>query len=355
MWFRIFLSRILATFTQHPREIVHIGKDFTWSKKSFVHNFFRIYELIFGRRFGVRIETMLISTSNGENKFTFFTKEARLAHFEANIRDFVRNIKDKILSPARIYFPRLILSTPVGIVFPWSQVLMAIAYDTSLADSNAGTSVTTHTTAGMTITGSNITVALCGFGQAASASYPTTAKWGGSGGTAMTTCSADIWITGAAISTSAWYLDNLSSDTQSGYVSYSVTQSRIGVGMISMTGAKNGSLGTVGTNSSSSVTPLEKPITTAADNSLVVAFCTYNRTDGSTASGTNQTQRFNTSILANHDMSGSTQTTTTAGSYTSGFNFVAATGGTISVVEFKAGAAATVANPYVRLLLMGVG
>ncbi|MDE2020949.1 MAG: hypothetical protein KGJ13_11485, partial [Patescibacteria group bacterium] len=51
-WYRWIIPTIFTWITNHPRELVTPE----WSKKSWTHNVFRAYELIFGRRAGIRAE-----------------------------------------------------------------------------------------------------------------------------------------------------------------------------------------------------------------------------------------------------------------------------------------------------------
>lgn len=78
---------------------------------------------------------------------------------------------------------------------------MAIAYNNSRMDADASTNILVSTSSNFQITGSNITLIVFAFGQAGSSTFPTAVKWGGSGGISMTSASANIWVSGGAIST----------------------------------------------------------------------------------------------------------------------------------------------------------
>lgn len=69
----------MVDITRHPREIITPK----WSSDSVVHNIFRCYEYIFGRRVGIRFEAGYI-----EGMHVFGTWEALLAHIEGMIRRF---------------------------------------------------------------------------------------------------------------------------------------------------------------------------------------------------------------------------------------------------------------------------
>lgn len=78
------LATILATLTQHPRYKVVAGADFQWAKNSWSYNAFRVYELVFWRREGIRKEASVSS----DGSVTCYTWEARVAFTEAKIRTY---------------------------------------------------------------------------------------------------------------------------------------------------------------------------------------------------------------------------------------------------------------------------
>lgn len=131
----------MATITRHPRYMPNVD----WSSNNWTHNVFRAYELIFGRRVGVRAE-MSTTTYRKDGKMThlyqFHTMEAMFAHFEWMIRN---NFKKLI--PSRVYFPQL--ASVTGLPHPHFGVLMAVAYDAvSSGNSTLTTLTTTHTCTG---------------------------------------------------------------------------------------------------------------------------------------------------------------------------------------------------------------
>lgn len=158
---RLFLATMMATITQKPRYLPKIE----WSSVSWTHNVFRVWELVFGRRVGVRAE-MSTATFYKDGKwhrlYSFHTVEAAIAHFEGIIRGSFES-----LIPSRVYFPQLAnMGTPVPSPF---GILMAVAYDA--ASNNSATSKTI--TVNHTCTGSDRFIALMGGGRAtiSSASY----------------------------------------------------------------------------------------------------------------------------------------------------------------------------------------
>src|SRR5205085_12355012 len=86
---RYLLLKIMAVVTGAPRYVT----DVEWSSKSWTHNVFRLYELSFGRRWGIRPEltSALGIDEKGRETVTyqFHSFEAIVAHIEARIRGLV--------------------------------------------------------------------------------------------------------------------------------------------------------------------------------------------------------------------------------------------------------------------------
>lgn len=120
------LPYILAFITQHNRQIVQEGIDFEWSNKSWTHNAFRVFELVFGRKEGIRPEFSAHVDQNGRETIFVHSFEASIAYFETYVREFVTSFK---LVPVEIFIPQL---APVGMPMRISTpYLFAIAYDSS--------------------------------------------------------------------------------------------------------------------------------------------------------------------------------------------------------------------------------
>lgn len=149
------LAIILATLTQKPRQKVIAGVDFEWSKDSWVHNFFRVYELLFWRRAGIKAEaasTLAFKDGKIYELHVCYSWEASFAFFETYMRSLSRF---KIRIPALIWIPALV--TPNGFTFQSSPYLFAVAFD---AESNSGGSnwpgsASSTLTLAHTCTGSN--------------------------------------------------------------------------------------------------------------------------------------------------------------------------------------------------------
>lgn len=135
---RVFLSRLLATFTG-PRYFPEIK----WAERCWTHNVFRAWEWLVGRKYGVRCEVSA-SEENGVTILEFHTFEAVVAHVESAVRGLMPK-----LIPDNVYFPRL--ATPQGMTFS-PGVFMAVAYDSG--GNNATNGLTT--TINFTITGTGI-------------------------------------------------------------------------------------------------------------------------------------------------------------------------------------------------------
>lgn len=152
---RNFLTRILpsifATVTRHDRELV----EFVWVKTSLVASLFRMWEFFFGRRAGIRRESSVAATSteSGLTVITqkFYTVEALLVHFEASVREFLRN-------PYRLEWVQVPQLAYVGAGMrgrPDSKPIfvLAIARDSTSSGSAGGA---TSVTVAHTCTGSNV-------------------------------------------------------------------------------------------------------------------------------------------------------------------------------------------------------
>lgn len=138
---RTFLHKIMVDITRHPREIIQP----VWSNKLWVHNIFRVYEYLFGRRAGPRLETSGTVDKDGKQYVYFFTTEAVLAHMEGMVRKL---FKLKLPSFEVVRLPVLITPTGEQFALPYS---FAIAYVTA----NTGT-LAASITISLTASGSNL-------------------------------------------------------------------------------------------------------------------------------------------------------------------------------------------------------
>ena len=143
MW---LLAQILTEITGETRRKVVPGTDFQWSRNSWVHNVFRLYEIVFWRRYGIRAEMSTWVGKDGRTYHVCHSWESAFALLETKIREA---LSWSSFAPVRIWIP--ILQLPNGQRFFGSPYLFAIAFDAQSA-SSAGLSPqsTAHT-----ITGSN--------------------------------------------------------------------------------------------------------------------------------------------------------------------------------------------------------
>lgn len=139
-----FLAQILTEITRKPRSKVVAGVDFEWSSKLWIHNIFRVYELLFWRRSGPRAESTL-DFANGKYVQTAHTWEASCALFETMIRESF-----SYRYPVRVWIP--VLWTTQGIPVFASPYLFAIGLDTTSDTTNNPSPVTQS----FTCTGSNL-------------------------------------------------------------------------------------------------------------------------------------------------------------------------------------------------------
>lgn len=188
--FRVFLPRLIATFTHKPRYFPKIK----WASNDFTYDMFRAFELIFGKEYGVKLR------STGEiytdptspigyrirNK-KFYTVEARIADLEGALRYDIKAIYEKFKEYKIVRNPTLAysLATFVAIVSKISLgTLPLVASVVTIGLANDG-STTTFTAGG---TGASLNFG-CGDASGTSA----TPTYGGVNMTAMTTTLSRCW------------------------------------------------------------------------------------------------------------------------------------------------------------------
>ena len=145
---------MLVSFTGASRRKVQLGTDFEWSSNCLTHNLFRVFELIFWRRDGIRIESSCeVLLENGKTyvSYKFYTWESLIAHTESLLRKLLVFPK---FSFEIIQYPRLVTST--GQEFSWGRYIdFAIAFDAT-AEGFTGGGAGTTVTYSQTCTGSNL-------------------------------------------------------------------------------------------------------------------------------------------------------------------------------------------------------
>lgn len=90
------LVKIIEFVTRKPRYVPNIE----WSSNCWTHNVFRVFELLFGRKYGIRPEAKLETFFDESGKYvikhSFYTKEALIAHTESVVRGFLQNTFNKV-------------------------------------------------------------------------------------------------------------------------------------------------------------------------------------------------------------------------------------------------------------------
>lgn len=266
----------------------------TWSDRSWVHNIFRVYELIFGRRFGIRAE--ISSYFDGQRAFYYaHSFEGACALLETSIRDLFR-----FKLPVRVWIPQL--ATP-GLPKVSLPFMFAIAHD---ADSKIGAASTTSpATWNHTCTGSNgLLVAMF--------EVKTTTNTFISGlynSIAMThLAGASIVDATNAIAFDYWYKIGPSTGSNAISISFTTGASRRLIGVAtSLTGvsAQDASNTASGTVSGSTPQP-SVSVTTVADNCWVIGGTGVND-NGALSAGGSQTlfNQFNDGTTPFHTIAGS--------------------------------------------------
>lgn len=124
-----------------------------WNPNCWTHNIFRVFELLFGRKYGIRAEISLRAWKNQYGQKTIYAAhsfEGACALTEQAIRQI---LKFKVLIPVRIWIP--VLRTPQGMPVFASPYLFAIAFDAK--GRNSGILTSSVTIAGfVTASGSDL-------------------------------------------------------------------------------------------------------------------------------------------------------------------------------------------------------
>jgi hypothetical protein len=255
-----FLAQIMAEITRHPRYKVVAGKNFEWSSKLWTHNLFRVYELIFWRRYGARAESSVFR-KNGKVVTVCHTWEATIVHFEVYLRNF-----SKWRFPYRVHVNAPILQTPQGIPVFVPQYLFAVAYESANTGVYSGSSTDenyNHTTSG---SDQFLTVAMMG---RTSIGTNLTATAAGNTMTVIDRITQVIWA--AVDETLAFFsYAGLGAGTHSIHILNSGSATQISGCSVNYSGVG----GAGATNKSSQASPATDPyvlgLTTTVDNSLVV-------------------------------------------------------------------------------------
>lgn len=243
----LFLARILATITGSQREKVIHGIDFTWNTL-WIHNIFRMYEVIFYRRVGIRAE-MSVSSDGEHISYDAHTWEAWFALAESRFRAFFRE-----LSLIRISIPSAV--TPTGQRVLTSPYVFDIAFDNSASNSGNPLGNTS-----LIVTGSN-TLVVAGVrsqGSTTTATYVTS----------MTRLGSAFNLGGTD-----WdhFFFNLGQSGTNNVVFTNLGTGSSWMAATSYTGAKQTSQPDASNTNSGSSTAASVSVTTVADGSWIIAW-----------------------------------------------------------------------------------
>lgn len=327
-----------VTFTRRYRP------EIKWSRHSWTHNAFRAFELVFGRKFGIRKESS--TGHDGVNEIRrVYTIEAALAFVEEWIRGKVPKFKLVEVCVPQLAFAGGMRSQPIGYMF-------AIAYDNSAkGEVTLGTSVTLSNTC----SGSDI--ALVAFATDNGARTVTATATKGGSATSMTLINR---AAGGGLGDASFYI--LSPDTGVGSnVVFSISSSGYIVAEcasytgVSQTGFPDNSV--INAYNGAGSATISQSITPVADNCWAIMGGFYNANSGTVTAGANTTVRqsqVNASGL--NGFGDSNSAITPAASYTLNMTGTVAGRSSQLITMAPSGSAppATVVD-VPRLLTMGVG
>lgn len=247
------IPQIITILTGKPRYMPKIE----WSDKSWTHNAFRLWELVCGRRYGIRAEAS-ISIEKGIVTRQFHSVEASLAYIETCIREALSfKFKFKVV---KVYLP--VFATPEqNAMLPSQQpYLFAIAFD---ATGNGGEQIGSSDSFAFTTTGSDRLLwgALCkeDAGTVSSMSYNSVA---------LTQAVAKTYTARTEYAT-LWYLAGpaTGSNTFSGTYSASVNGM---LSAMSYSGCKQTGIPDATASGEANATSITVAVTTVANNSWAV-------------------------------------------------------------------------------------
>ena len=280
----------MALITRVPR----YRPELQWSNL-WVSNVFRVYEQIFGRRWGVKKE---ISKNLATGVYAAHSWEAVCVLAEVYIRDIIKLRK---FAKVRIWIP--VLMTPQGIPLFASPYLFAISNDNATLTNGSASPQTISFAA----TGSNLTL-LAGVTEGVSATETVSSvTWNGSG----LTNSVNQRLLADAY-TSLWSILNAASGTHNLVVTSSITtQSTV---IATYSGTSGSALDNTVANSQTLNASFSSPITVNTANSWIVGFINENFGRAHVA-GANTTNRVDNGSLGGGTVFADSNGTQTVGSH----------------------------------------
>jgi len=291
---RKIIPQLIVEITGKQRYFPEVKWSYLW-----VHNIFRIYEIIFGRKYGIKCEskTSLQTVERNGRQINIVVRE--YFSFEAlcaGIEVYIRNRLSKFINfnftfqlPYKIYIP--VFQTIGGFKIPSSPYLFAIAYSatTTYGYSGAATTVTiSHT-----ISGSDNCLWAHGTGNQS----PTATLSATYAGVSMTELARSLDSVGTGVPTYLWYQTAPTSGTNN--LVGTSSSNGIVCSCVSYTGVKQSSPVNANNNTALNTTTasMSKSLTTVDDNSWVIM--TF-RTGGGNAitAGANTTVRTQPEVVA---------------------------------------------------------
>lgn len=279
------LPYVLVKLTGHGRYLPKIE----WSNNSWVHNIFRVYEVIFWRKTGIRAEAATWLLDDKTVKVELYTFEAVCAHFETLIRNFF-NIKWLDITVTQLQLALPVNSPQIRV--PWISFAIALDVANASGDNSSSPFTFSHTS-----TGSNRFM------------HVGTRNWGGdqpqvtavSYNSVAATEAIAITRTGQNFNESSiWFLGGPASGANTVSVTATLGQFGHGIaGCVTYTGAQStNTADATGTASTATSGAFTATVTTVAANCWVAA-AAFNDTDGSnqaTLSSPTHTSRWNTQV-----------------------------------------------------------
>lgn len=344
--------RTIAFLTKSDRFL----PDIEWSNKSYIHNIFRFWEMIFGRKFGAKAEASVEVFYDTDGQINvrrhFFTLEAVLAHVEGTVRDALKVFSPQnLLSPLPQfgYIPRSALATVAIVVMGVEMKLNgdsvfapmfagAIAFDT--ADKKDGAGAGSPITLSFTTTGSSRgLVAGCHQGGGSAPATPAMTY----NSVSMTQETTPLFYNQRQVTSFSLIAPATGANTAS--MSWSGGGStEAGFGLISYTGVdQTDMVEATNTGAISGTSFNGASVTTLTANAVVATFISFR--NGVTTVACSDNQRY---VLQQGDSSGSVQMiggdkqATTTGSYSVAFTASASEAGPSATLAIKPSASTNV-------------
>ena len=329
----------MANITRHPRYL----PDIQWSENSLTHNAFRLYELIFWRRVGIRAEMFMSSWVEDGVRHTVYhccSWESVLAFTETSIRNAL-SFRPRF-KRVRIWIP--VMQTPQGIPVFASPYILAIAFvRTSTTVNPASNTVAFDATA----TNGYLVV------QTLKASSQTVSGVTYNGVATTQIMSADPSVPFSTQNNYLWGLAAPTTGTNNIVVSDSGAGTLVVDAALYSGAQQTTAIEATGTNSGALGTTASVSVTTITNNAWLVGYFRANSASGSFTAGSNTVVRTD-SAESTRQMADSGADQTPAGSFTLTATMVIADWQAMAF-SLKPLAGGTVVRPRSTLLFMGVG